>query len=32
MREVMIPLLKELQRRLPVVFDDINPYVEEVKE
>lgn len=25
MRELMIPLLTELKRRLPVVFDDINP-------
>lgn len=24
-REVMIPLLKELQSRIPVLFDDINP-------
>lgn len=32
MREVMGPLLEELKTRLPVIFDDIEPYVEEVKE
>lgn len=26
MRELMIPLLKELQQRIPVVFEDIVPY------
>lgn len=27
MREVMIPLLQELQETIPVVFDDITPYI-----
>lgn len=29
MREVMIPLLAKMQTRLPAVFADITPYVEE---
>lgn len=27
MREVMVPLLKEVQGRVPVLFDDIEPYI-----
>lgn len=26
MREVMVPLLKEFKKRIPIVFDDILPY------
>jgi len=26
MREIMVPLLKEVQERVPVLFDDIEPY------
>lgn len=28
MRELMIPLLKEFQKRIPIIFDDIVPYEE----
>lgn len=31
MREVMVPLLKKLQKRTPVLFDDIIPYEETIQ-